>query len=170
MAMKSLFCRRLPGGNGMSVTIQEGPFSLQAEYDALKAAGLHIGAVVTFTGSVRDINEDDRVSNLRLEHYPGMTEKEIDKILVEAGERWSIIASRVIHRVGDLLPGDDIVFVGVASQHRGDAFKAAEFIMDYLKTRATFWKKEQTGEGTRWLSTRQSDVDAAKAWTKPSAD
>jgi molybdopterin synthase catalytic subunit len=154
----------------MSVTVQEAPFNIQAEYDALKAAGLHVGAVVTFTGSVRDINDDDRVSNLRLEHYPGMTEKEIDRILSEASERWSVIASRVIHRVGDLSPGDDIVFVGVASEHRGDAFSAAEFIMDYLKTRATFWKKEKTEEGVRWLSTRQSDVDAAKTWSKPLAD
>ena len=152
----------------MSVSIQEGPFDIQAEYDALKSAGLNIGAIVTFTGSVRDINEDDAVSALRLEHYPGMTEKEIEKILDEASDRWLVIKARVIHRVGDLYPGDDIVYVGVASEHRADAFNAAEFIMDFLKTRATFWKKEQTVDGSRWLTTRQSDLDAAETWEEDS--
>lgn len=152
----------------MSVTIQETPFDIAAEYRALKASGLDVGAVVTFTGSVRDINEDDAVTGLRLEHYPGMTEKEIEKILAEAANRWQVIACRVIHRVGDLLPGDDIVYVGVASSHRADAFQAAAFIMDFLKTRATFWKKEETVDGQRWLTTRQSDVEAADSWQKPS--
>jgi molybdopterin synthase catalytic subunit len=146
------------------VLVQEQPFILQDEYDRLKAAGLNVGAVTTFVGSVRDINDNDKVSALRLEHYPGMPEKEIDRILEEAGGRWNVIAATVIHRVGDLHPGDDIVFVGIASEHRGDAFSACEFVMDYLKTRATFWKKEKTEDGDRWLTTRQSDVDAARSW------
>ena len=150
------------------VLVQEAPFSVSEEYDLLKSASLRVGAIATFVGTVRDLNEGDEVSGLRLEHYPGMTEKEIEKIIREAGERWDVIAATVIHRVGDLLPGDDIVYTGVASQHRGDAFAACEFIMDFLKTRATFWKKESTDDGERWLTTRQSDVDAAEAWNNSS--
>ena len=150
------------------VLVQEAPFSVSEEYDLLKSASLGVGAIATFVGTVRDLNEGDEVSGLRLEHYPGMTEKEIEKIIREAGERWDVIAATVIHRVGDLLPGDDIVYTGVASQHRGDAFAACEFIMDFLKTRATFWKKESTDDAERWLTTRQSDVDAAEAWNNSS--
>ena len=146
------------------IVVQQAPFDLSDEYARLKTESLKIGAVVTFTGTVRDLNEDDEVTALHLEHYPGMTENEIDKILVEAGNRWQVISATVIHRVGDLLPGEDIVYVGVASGHRGDAFNACEFVMDYLKTRATFWKKEKTTEGDRWLTTRQSDLDAVKTW------
>ncbi len=146
------------------IVVQSEAFSQQAEYDALRAASLAVGAVVTFVGTVRDINDDASVSRLRLEHYPGMTEKALQEILNEASDRWQVTAATVIHRVGDLAPGDEIVFVGIASQHRGDAFKACEFVMDYLKTRATFWKKELTAEGERWLTTRQSDVDAASHW------
>ncbi len=149
------------------VVVQEPAFSLQDEYERLRASALNVGAVVTFAGTVRDINDDDTVTALRLEHYPGMTEKEIQKIIAEAAERWVVIDATVIHRVGDLHPGDEIVFAGVASEHRGDAFEACAFIMDYLKTRATFWKKESTTEGDRWLTTRQSDVDAAEAWREP---
>lgn len=146
------------------VVVQEAPFSQQAEYDRLRKAALNVGAVVTFCGTVRDINDDDTVTALRLEHYPGMTEKEIQKIIDEAAARWLVIDATVIHRVGDLHPGDEIVFAGVASEHRGDAFEACAFIMDFLKTRATFWKKESTADGDRWLTTRQSDVDAADSW------
>lgn len=146
------------------ILVQEEPFSQQAEYDALRSNSLSVGAVVTFVGTVRDINDDDTVKVLHLEHYPGMTEKELSKILEEASDRWQVLGATVIHRVGDLYPGDEIVFVGIASQHRGDAFQACEFVMDYLKTRATFWKKEKTVQGDRWLTTRQSDVEAAESW------
>ena len=146
------------------ILVQESPFSVADEYDRLKSASLAVGAVATFVGTVRDLNDGDAVSGLRLEHYPGMTEKEIEKILIEAEQRWDVIAATVIHRVGDLLPGDDIVYTGIASQHRGDAFAACEFVMDFLKTRATFWKKETTPEGDRWLTTRASDVQAAQSW------
>lgn len=146
------------------IDIQKEPFNHQAEYDALRKSDLNVGAVVTFAGTVRDINEGDAINLLYLEHYPGMTEKELSKIVEEARQRWQIIDATVIHRIGELHPGDEIVFVGVASRHRGDAFKACEFVMDYLKTRATFWKKEITEDGDRWLDTRQSDVEAAEAW------
>ena len=148
------------------ISVQEAGFSLEAEHEHLKARSRAIGAVVAFTGSVRDINEDDSVSSLTLEHYPGMTEKEISKILEEAAERWNVMGATVIHRVGELHPGDDIVLVAIASAHRGDAFHACEFVMDYLKTRATFWKKEQTDQGERWLTTRETDVAAAKNWQR----
>ena len=148
------------------IQVQEETFDLRSEYDQLRSVSLKVGAVVTFTGTVRDLNEDASVQVLHLEHYPGMTERELDKIIDEAAERWNIIAATVIHRVGDLYPGDEIVFVGMASQHRGDAFASCSFVMDYLKTRATFWKKEKTEEGARWLLTRDSDVTAAGAWDK----
>ncbi|MCB1646843.1 MAG: molybdopterin synthase catalytic subunit MoaE, partial [Pseudomonadales bacterium] len=137
------------------------------ELTALRRISAEIGAITSFTGLVRDINDDDAVSSLFLEHYPGMTEKQIGLIVAEASQRWQVIGATVIHRVGLLTPGDEIVFVAVASRHRGDAFDAAEFIMDYLKTRATFWKKEQTQEGDRWLTTRESDVEAAAEWQLP---
>ena len=146
------------------ISVQAAEFNVADEHAHLKQAGLEVGAVATFVGSVRDINEDDRVSVLHLEHYPGMTEKELGRILDEAAERWQPLGATVIHRVGDLHPGEDIVFVGVASRHRGDAFDACEFIMDYLKTRATFWKKEKTDDGDRWLTTRESDIEAADGW------
>jgi molybdopterin synthase catalytic subunit len=146
------------------IQVQSEPFDMKAEYDALRQVGLNVGAVTTFVGTVRDINDDADVAILHLEHYPGMTELELDKILIEAADRWNIIAATVIHRIGDLFPGDEIVFVGIASEHRGDAFSSCEFVMDFLKTRATFWKKEKTSQGDRWLTTRASDVDAAKHW------
>ncbi len=148
------------------IKVQEEQFDLKSEYDHLRSVSLKVGAVVTFAGTVRDINEDESVQVLHLEHYPEMTERELDKIIDEAAERWDVIAATVIHRVGDLYPGDEIVFVGVASQHRGDAFASCSFVMDYLKTRATFWKKEKTAKGECWLTTRESDVLAADAWDK----
>ena len=150
------------------ILVQQAPFDQQLEYAALRSSDLSVGAVVTFVGTVRDVNNDDAVQALHLEHYPGMTEKELKKILDEACARWQVLAATVIHRVGDLLPGDEIVFVGVASQHRGDAFQACEFIMDFLKTQATFWKKEATSRGERWLTSRQGDLDAATAWREKS--
>ena len=122
------------------------------------------GAIVTFTGTVRDMNLGNSVGGLYLEHYPGMTEKALQDILAEACERWDLQACRVIHRIGQMHPGDRIVFVGVASAHRKAAFAACEFIMDYLKTRAPFWKKETTPEGDRWVSERDSDQQAAQRW------
>ena len=146
------------------ILVQEAPFDQQAEYERLRGSDLSVGALVTFVGTVRDINDDDTVQALHLEHYPGMTEKELARILDEASERWQLASATVIHRVGDLTPGDEIVFVGIAGGHRGHAFRACEFVMDYLKTRATFWKKETTRLGDRWLSTRDSDLEAARIW------
>lgn len=146
------------------VRVQQAPFDLGAEHQKLRQVSRSTGAIVTFVGTVRDINDEAAVSSLFLEHYPGMTEKEIGKIIDQAAQRWSIIASLVIHRIGRLSPGDDIVLVGVSSEHRGDAFAACEFIMDFLKTRATFWKKETGPQGERWLTTRGTDIDAAESW------
>jgi molybdopterin synthase catalytic subunit len=129
-----------------------------------------VGAVAAFIGTVRDVNADASVSSMTLEHYPGMTEKALDAIVAEAKARWNILQALVIHRVGPLKPADQIVLVGVTSAHRGEAFAACEFIMDYLKTRAPFWKKEETASGTRWVEARASDDDAAARWqsaTKP---
>lgn len=146
------------------VIIQEADFDIAEEVKVLRAQSSETGAIVTFIGLVRDISDSDKVSGLYLEHYPGMTEKSIEGIVDAAQSRWQLIGTRVIHRVGQLSPSDQIVLVAVTSQHRKDAFLACEFIMDYLKTRAPFWKKEQTTEGERWLETRSSDVDAASQW------
>jgi molybdopterin synthase catalytic subunit len=144
------------------ISVQAEDFDVGIETKALAVSGT--GGVNTFLGVVRNQNEDADVRCLHLEHYPGMTEKQIELILSEAADKWTVLAATVIHRVGDLYPGDQIVFVGVASPHRAEAFDACEFIIDYLKTRATFWKKEFTPDDSRWLSTRQSDVEAAAAW------
>ncbi len=146
------------------VRIQESDFDLTTEVNELRKSGYGAGAIVTFCGLVRDNNLDAGVAGLFLEHYPGMTEKSISAMLDEASSRWDLIGASVIHRVGLLHPGEQIVFVGTASPHRADAFAAADFIMDYLKTRAPFWKKEQTDAGSRWLSTRETDVEAAERW------
>ncbi|MCG9647047.1 molybdopterin synthase catalytic subunit MoaE [Vibrio brasiliensis] len=145
------------------VSVQFEDFSLNAEYDLL-ADGTSAGAVVTFVGKVRDMNLGDNVTGLSLEHYPGMTEKALGEICDEAEQRWPLLKIRVIHRVGDLDIGDQIVFVGVSSAHRGAAFEACEFVMDYLKTKAPFWKKERTSEATRWVDSRDSDAKAAERW------
>ena len=154
----------------MAVRIQTEDFDAGAEIAALRAGNPAVGAVASFVGVVRDRNDGDAVDTLTLEHYPGMTEKAIEAIVEEARSRWAIIDVTVVHRVGDLKPLDQIVLVVVAGGHRGDAFAACEFIMDYLKTRAPFWKKEQTPEGTRWVDARASDDDAAERWTPPRAD
>lgn len=145
------------------IQIQTADFDLSTEYTALSNSH-STGAVVTFVGKVRDFNQGDNVSGLTLEHYPGMTEKSLAKILVEAESRWAIQAVKVIHRIGELALGEQIVFVGVASAHRGDAFQACEFIMDYLKTQAPFWKKEATEEGSHWVDARETDTTAADRW------
>ncbi|MBV6286482.1 molybdopterin synthase catalytic subunit MoaE [Pseudomonas aegrilactucae] len=148
----------------MSVRVQVGAFDPGAETNAMHAANVGVGAVVAFVGYVRDFNEGRDVAGMFLEHYPGMTEKALGKIVVEAEQRWPLLKVQVLHRIGALQPGEPIVFVGVASEHRQAAFEACDFIMDYLKTRAPFWKKEQTREGPRWVEGRQSDTDAAGRW------
>ncbi|NMG49482.1 molybdopterin synthase catalytic subunit MoaE [Azoarcus communis] len=148
----------------MSVSVQEADFDVGAEIAALSAGRLDVGAVASFVGLVRDANDGSSVSAMTLEHYPGMTERALEEIVAEAGRRWQLLAVRVIHRHGALLPGERIVFVGVAGAHRGESFAACEFIMDYLKTRAPFWKREQTPEGARWVDARESDDKAVGRW------
>lgn len=139
------------------------PFDMAEAYRWLAACD-EDGAVVTFTGKVRNHNLGDNVAALTLEHYPGMTEKALQEIVDAARERWPLQRVTVIHRVGELFPGDEIVLVGVTSAHRGSAFSAAEFIMDYLKTRAPFWKREATEQGDCWVDARDSDHQAAQRW------
>ena len=150
----------------MKIRVQEADFDPGAEIAALHAGQPKVGAVASFVGLVRDLNEGDSVSSLTLEHYPAMTEKSLREIIEQAMSRWSLLDVSVIHRIGRLQPLDRIVFVGVASMHRGDAFAACEFIMDYLKTRAPFWKKEGTSGNERWVEARKSDDEAAERWQK----
>ncbi len=145
------------------IRVQTEDFDLAHEYQQL-AANQAAGAVVFFVGLVRDWNEDQTVTALELEHYPGMTEAELGRIVEQAGERWKLIDVRVIHRVGKLAINEQIVFVGVSSRHRQDSFEAAEFIMDYLKTPAPFWKREHRADGPRWLDARESDHKARARW------
>ena len=146
------------------VTVQEQDFDLSAEVSALRSRDAEVGAVSAFIGTVRDRNDGSSVSSMELEHYPGMTERAIEAMIDEAMRRFDIRAVRVIHRVGVLKPLDQIVLVAVTSGHRGQAFQAAEFLMDYLKTQAPFWKKEQTPEGARWVDARVSDDAALERW------
>lgn len=146
------------------ISVQADCFDPGLEIRELQLTSHDVGGISVFVGVVRDINDEKSVTGLYLEHYPGMTEKQIEAIVDDASSRWDIRAVTVIHRVGQLHPGDEIVFVGVASRHRGDAFDACEFIIDYLKTQATFWKKETTESGDRWLNTRASDIETADSW------
>lgn len=146
------------------IYIQSEPFDLAAEQERLRAGNPRVGALVSFVGLMRDVNEGDRVSRMRLEHYPGMTEKALAAIVAEADERWDLEGVRIVHRVGELRPQDPIVLVLVASAHRGEAFRACEFLIDYLKTRAPFWKKEVTDRGERWVEARDRDAKAALRW------
>ena len=148
----------------MAVRIQGDDFDVGAEIATLRRGNPKIGAVASFVGIVRDVNEGDSVAGMTLEHYPGMTERAISEIIDQARARWNVIEALVIHRVGALRPLDQIVLVVVASEHRGDAFAACEFVMDYLKTRAPFWKKENTDKGTRWVEARTDDEIAAERW------
>jgi molybdopterin synthase catalytic subunit len=148
----------------MPVRVQPGDFDAGAETDRLGGAGDEAGAVAAFVGRVRSGGAEAGLTAMTLEHYPGMTERAIEDIVAEAQARWRLLGVTVIHRVGRLLPGEQIVFAGVAARHRGDAFAACEFIMDYLKTRAPFWKKEETPAGTRWVEARESDDRAAARW------
>jgi len=146
------------------VRIQTEDFDLAQEVARLRDTNPKVGGVVTFVGTVRDLNEGAEVAAMELEHYPGMTEASIDAIIEQALARWPIFDALVIHRVGPLLPKDQIVLVAVTSSHRGEAFAACEFIIDYLKTEAPFWKKEQTPEGARWVDARVSDDVALEKW------
>ena len=146
------------------IRVQTEDFDIGAEVAALSEGRHDIGAVVTFSGTVRDKTGD--LVAMELEHYPGMTEKELASIEQEARERWPLEASLIVHRVGRLLPGENIVLVVTASAHRQAAFEAAEFLMDYLKTRAPFWKREETADGGNWVDARESDDTAAARWTK----
>ncbi len=149
---------------------------IQVQHEAIDIAVLQetlwrgqpqVGALVTFVGLMRDMNEGSSVSAMSLEHYPGMTEKALASIAAEAAERWELEDIRIVHRVGLLKPQDPIVFVGVASRHRSEAFRACEFLIDYLKTRAPFWKKETTDGGERWVDARRADGLAAEKWLDP---
>jgi molybdopterin synthase catalytic subunit len=169
--------RRLPTGRRLTgmrchnhtmdkqrVAIQSQDFNLADEVAALRMGDRRVGAVCSFIGTVRDRNDGSDVSTLELEHYPGMTEKAIEAMLDEAHRRFDIFASRVVHRIGVLQPLDQIVLVAVSSSHRGESFQACEFIMDYLKTQAPFWKKEQTPQGARWVDARVADDAALQRW------
>jgi len=147
------------------IRIQEADFDLTSEVKALRKDDPRVGAVVTFLGTVRDMNDGSQVRGMTLEHYPGMTEKSLEEIITQARGRWDLYKTLVIHRVGPLLPEDQIVLVVVTSAHRGEAFAACEFIMDYLKTAAPFWKKEATPEGSKWVDARVTDDAAMARWS-----
>jgi len=165
-AMRWLCFLRSLADNVMSVRVQTEDFDVSQEMLALRQKNPKVGAVASFVGVVRDLNDGDEVSALTLEHYPGMTERSLEEIVSEAKSRWNIYDALIIHRVGTLLPLDQIVLVLVTSAHRGESFKACEFLMDYLKTRAPFWKKEQSSSGERWIDARTSDSVAAMRWEK----
>src|SRR2546426_4385188 len=148
----------------MPVRIQTKDFDAGAEIAALRRGNAKVGAVASFIGVCRDANDGTAVTKMTLEHYPGMTERALEKIVSEAKRRWDVMDVLVIHRVGELKPTDQIVLVVVTGAHRGDAFAACEFIMDYLKTRAPFWKKEHASGGSRWVEAKSSDDDAAERW------
>lgn len=151
----------------MQVRIQHEDFDLSTEIASLRAGHRDIGAVLAFVGTVREMNGTDTVSHMELEHYPGMTEAALKAIVLEARQRWSISDILVIHRIGSLQGCDQIVLTAVAAQHRGEAFAACEFVMDYLKTRAPFWKKETTERGAQWVEARASDEASLEKWHAP---
>ncbi len=148
----------------MAVRVQTEDFDLTTEIAQLRANTPKVGAIVNFIGVVRDLNEGEQIAEMELEHYPGMTEKALEDIIAQARSRWDLFDALVIHRVGPLKPLDQIVLVAVTSAHRGEAFAACEFIIDYLKTQAPFWKKEQTPQGSRWVDARVTDDEAMKKW------
>lgn len=149
----------------MTIRVQTEDFDAGAEITRLRAGNPKVGAVASFIGVVRDLNEGDAIAELTLEHYPGMTEKALERIVDEARSKWELYDALVVHRVGRLKPADQIVLVVVTSAHREEAFQACAFLMDYLKTRAPFWKKEKTADGTRWVDARDSDAAAAQRWS-----
>lgn len=148
----------------MPVRVQTADFDLSTEVAQLRLANPRVGAVVSFVGTVRDLNEGAAVSEMELEHYPAMTERALEQIVEQAKARWPIFDALVIHRVGPMQPREQIVLVAVTSPHRGEAFAACEFIMDYLKSEAPFWKKEQTPQGARWVDARVTDASALARW------
>ena len=148
----------------MTVRVQTADFDVGREIAALRAGDARVGAVASFIGTVRDVNDAAAVSTLTLEHYPGMTEKALEAIVAEARQRFDILDALVVHRVGELKPTDQIVLVVVTGAHRDTAFDACRFLMDYLKTKAPFWKKEVTPDGARWVDARASDDEAAARW------
>lgn len=148
----------------MSVLIQEADFDLAAELTALRSGNSRVGAMVSFVGLVRDFSHNETIDSIYLEYYPGMTEKALNKIIAEATDRWNLINVRVIHRIGQLFANDQIVLVATTALHRGEAFAGCEFIIDYLKTAAPFWKKELTDKGSQWLETRDTDVKRMEHW------
>ncbi|HEY4319118.1 MAG TPA: molybdopterin synthase catalytic subunit MoaE [Herbaspirillum sp.] len=150
----------------MIIRIQTEDFDLSTEIAALRAGQGQVGAVASFVGTVRDLNDGAAVNQMELEHYPGMTEKALQQIMEQAQARWAFLDALVIHRIGPLQPLDQIVLVAVTAAHRGEAFAACEFIMDYLKTEAPFWKKEQTPDGARWVDARSTDTAALDKWDK----
>jgi molybdopterin synthase catalytic subunit len=152
--------------SGAAVRVQTADFDIGFEIAALRRDNPAIGAVASFIGCVRDMNDGRDVGLMYIEHYPGMTDSELERISAEAKSRWNVLDTLIIHRVGELKPLDQIVFVAVSSAHRGDAFAACEFIMDYLKTQAPFWKRESTPNGQRWVDARTSDDAAAARWNK----
>jgi len=147
------------------VRVQREAFDAGSEIEKLRGGDRRVGAVASFIGTVRDVNDEATVRTLTLEHYPGMTEQALEDIVAEAKRRFDVYEIAVIHRVGELSPADPIVFVGVTSAHRGAAFDACRFVMDYLKTRAPFWKKELTPQGPRWVEARESDDEQAARWS-----
>lgn len=149
------------------IRVQKQDFDIGAEIARLREGRTDIGAIVSFTGTVRDTAKGDPISEMTLEHYPGMTEKELERIEREANDRWPLKASLIIHRYGPMKPGENIVLVVTTSEHRQAAFEAAEFLMDFLKTNAPFWKKEDGPGGGDWVDARESDDDALKRWDKP---
>ena len=149
------------------VRVQTGDFDLTTEIDALRRQDARIGAIVSFVGTVRDMNDGAQVAEMELEHYPGMTEAALDAIVYQAHARWPLFGATVIHRVGPLKPTEQIVLVACTAAHRGEAFDACEFIIDYLKTDAPFWKKEQTPDGARWVDARVTDAAALEKWSAP---
>ena len=152
----------------MTIRIQSENFDIAEEIKSLRGENKNIGAIVTFTGTVRELAGDSKISSMTLEHYPGMTEKELERIWREAENRWPLIGGTIIHRYGELKPGDNIVLVITLSSHRQAAFEAAAFLMDFLKTRATFWKKETPLQGEAdWVDARETDRDALKKWLSP---
>lgn len=153
----------------MPVRVQREDFDAGAEIARLRASDPRIGAVASFIGVARDVNDGERVAAMTLEHYPGMTERALEDIVAQAKRRWDVIDILVIHRVGELKPLDQIVLVAVTGAHRGEAFAACEFVMDYLKTEAPFWKKETTPDGTRWVEARESDDAARERWSAGNA-
>lgn len=148
----------------IEISVQSEPFDIAAEQERLYKGQAQVGALVTFVGLMRDVNEGDRISRMTLEHYPGMTEKALTSIAEEAARRWDLHSIRILHRIGELRPEDPIVLVAVTSAHRGEAFRACGLVIDYLKTRAPFWKKEITDQGERWVDARVKDDDAAGRW------